>query len=188
MFHTSSRQGNAAYFYGFHPMKKGINSSNSFGTGAIRIPIRSRIFSNKSITGALYSQTNNSVRMFPDGRRIAGSSISYVATILVDISGDELSPPTNDQEPASGYEVYGRITTPTGWITSSFERSADVTEPEEPGHGISTPEGTFALEPGPYELAIAVRDIASGNVSVKRTTIKVPTFEELVTENQERKP
>jgi hypothetical protein len=41
----------------------------------------------------------------------------------------------------------------------------------------------LALEPGPYDLAIAVKDISNGKVGVTHTKFEVPRFEELTTGN-----
>jgi hypothetical protein len=40
-------------------------------------------------------------------------------------------------------------------------------------------ETTVALEPGPYHLALVVKDIDSGKTGVMYTTFEVPGYEEL---------
>jgi len=108
---------------------------------------------------------------------------STVAKILVDISDDQLNPPTKEQNSASGYEILGRIAKPFGRIVFDFERSGEMDAKNVPGQRHSVREATAALEPGPYELAIVVKDIASGKVGVTHTTFEVPRFEELATGN-----
>jgi GWxTD domain-containing protein len=106
---------------------------------------------------------------------------STVAKILVDIPDEQLSPPGKEQDSAAGYEIFGRITKPTGWVVFEFERSGEVDGKNIPGQRHSGREATAALEPGPYELALVVKDIASGKVGVTHTTFEVPKFEELAT-------
>jgi GWxTD domain-containing protein len=108
---------------------------------------------------------------------------STVAKISVDIPDDQLSPRPKEQDSVSGYEIFGRIANPSGRIVFDFERSSEVDEQNKPGRGNSSRQATIALDPGSYELAIVVKDIASGKVGVTHTTFEVPRFEELATGN-----
>jgi GWxTD domain-containing protein len=108
---------------------------------------------------------------------------STVATISVNIPRDQLNTPNKEQESTSGYAIYGRVTNPTGRIAYTFERTVKFAEPEESHHGSPNQEAMLALEPGPYDLAIAVKDISNGKVGVTHTKFEVPRFEELTTGN-----
>jgi hypothetical protein len=102
-----------------------------------------------------------------------------MARIVVEIPEAQLSPPRKDGKSTTGYEMFGRITRPTGWVISTFERSANADEHGETGQRNPNRETTVALEPGPYQLALVVKDIDSGKTGVMYTTFKVPGYGEL---------
>jgi GWxTD domain-containing protein len=98
---------------------------------------------------------------------------STIARIFVDISADELSS-SNGQ---ARFEVFGRITKPSGWVMDTFERSSSLTA--QLGQADPNLEMNIPLAPGSYRLDIVVKNSASGEAGVIYTTIDVPKYEEL---------
>ena len=117
-------------------------------------------------------------------QRIEYAKATTVATISVSIPEDQPSVPANEQKSVSGCEIYGRVTNQTGRIVDTFERSVKFVEPKESHHGSPSQEAMLTLEPGPYDLAIAVKDVPNGRVGLTHTKFEVPRFEELVTSAQ----
>jgi GWxTD domain-containing protein len=110
---------------------------------------------------------------------IRATHASTMARIVVEIPEAQLSPPRKDGKSTTGYEIFGRITRPTGWVISTFERSGNADEHEETGPRNPNRETTVALEPAPYQLALVVKDIDSGKTGVMYTTFRVPRYGEL---------
>jgi hypothetical protein len=76
-------------------------------------------------------------------------------------STDQLMLGTRDAEQVDGAEIFGRISKPSGWVVETFERTRSLNEPAQPA---PNPE-IVALQPGPYRLTIAVKDLASDMVA-----------------------
>jgi hypothetical protein len=64
-------------------------------------------------------------------------------------------------------------------VLYTFERSGNVPGREEPGQQDPAPVTAVALEPGTYQLALVVKDLTTGDVGFTRTTLEVPSFEDL---------
>jgi hypothetical protein len=90
-----------------------------------------------------------------------------------------LSAAVKDRKSTDGYEIFGRITSPsgpTGRVVSTFERRVNG---DEPGREDPNRETTVPLKPGLYYLALVVKAVDSGNTGVSYTTFEVPGFDEL---------
>jgi GWxTD domain-containing protein len=96
---------------------------------------------------------------------------STLATIIVDIPPDQLSAPPKENAPVA-YEIFGLVSRPAGTVVFTFERSGKLNEHSEAQQ--SNREHSVALEPGPYDLALAVKDSVSGRVGIVRTAFDVP--------------
>lgn len=109
-------------------------------------------------------------------RFVRATHASTMATIVVDLPEDQLSAAVKDRKSTDGYEIFGRITSPSGWVVSTFERRINGDE-----HGREDPnrETTVPLKPGLYYLALVVKAVDSGNTGVSYTTFEVPGFDEL---------
>jgi GWxTD domain-containing protein len=105
---------------------------------------------------------------------VRATHASTMARIVVDISADELS---NSDGQSPKFEIFGRISRPSGWVVNTFERSGSLTERV----GLPDPnlEVNIPLTPGSYLLDIVVKNPTSGEVGVVYTTIDVPAYEEL---------
>jgi GWxTD domain-containing protein len=117
---------------------------------------------------------------------VRATHASTMATIILDIHENQLSPPKKGEKPLAGYEIFGRITKPTGWVVSTFERWGGVGEHEEPVRHHANRQATVALEPASYQLALVVRDSDTGKTGVIYTTFAVPRYEELRKQEQYR--
>src|SRR5258708_38149671 len=110
---------------------------------------------------------------------IRATHASTMSRFVVEIPAVQLSPPRKDGKSTTGYEIFGRITRPTGWVISTFERSGNADEHEETGQRNPNRETTAALEPGPYQLALVLKDIDSGRTGAMDTPFKIPASGEL---------
>lgn len=104
---------------------------------------------------------------------------STFGRIRVDIPGDQLSRLGADGTSTIGYALFGQITGANGRVADTFERTGKWDAEGMSGYQNAIESAYVVLEPGSYQLAIVVKDLASGRVGVKRTTMDVPRFEEL---------
>jgi GWxTD domain-containing protein len=112
-------------------------------------------------------------------RFVRATHASTMATIVVDLQEDQASTAVKDRKSTDGYEIFGRITRPsgpTGRVVSTFERRING---DEPGREDLTRESTVPLKPGLYYLALVVKAVDSGNTGVSYTTFEVPGFDEM---------
>lgn len=79
----------------------------------------------------------------------------------------------------SGFEIFGRLSKPSGWVMSSFEFSGKADEALGSDEGSVRREIMLPLEPGPYQLVLIVKDIGSGLTGTEHASVMVPTFDEL---------
>lgn len=106
---------------------------------------------------------------------VRATHASTMARIVVDISADGLN--NSDGQAPKRFEIFGRISRPSGWVVSTFERSGSLAEHV----GLPDPnlEVNIPLAPGSYRLDIVAKNPTSGEVGVTYTTIDVPAYEEL---------
>jgi len=104
---------------------------------------------------------------------------STMVRIAVEIPSSQLIPEMRDAEQVGGAEIFGRVSKPSGWVVETFERAASIQELEHLEQATLNRETIVALEPGSYALAIAVRDVASGNSGLLYTTLQVPRYDDL---------
>ncbi len=104
---------------------------------------------------------------------------STMVRIAVEIPTGRLIPEMRDGKPVGGVGIFGRVSKPSGWVVETFERAASMQELEHLGQATLNRETTIALEPGRYGLAIAVKDVASGNAGLLYTTLQVPRYDDL---------
>ena len=104
---------------------------------------------------------------------------STMVHIAVEIPTEQLIPEMRDGEQVGGAGIFGRVSKPSGWVVETFERAASIQELEHSGQATLKRETIVALEPGSYVLAIAVKDIASGNAGLRFATLQVPRYDDL---------
>jgi hypothetical protein len=64
-------------------------------------------------------------------------------------------------------------------VVNTFERSGSLAEQKRADQPDPNLEVTVPLAPGPYRLAIVVKNLLSGETGVVYTPLDVPTYEEL---------
>jgi len=102
-----------------------------------------------------------------------------MARLVVIIPSDELqSAGTDGESITSEFQVFGRLTKPSGWVVSTFEFPT-TGEALRTVAAYTSREVTLPLEPGVYQLALVVKDVGSGLTGTEYTSVEVPTFEEL---------
>jgi GWxTD domain-containing protein len=107
---------------------------------------------------------------------VKATHASTMTRIFLDIPGNE--PSSRDDRDAEGFEVFGRISKLSGRVVDTFER-VSLAEWRRAGQVNLASEVTVALVPGPYRLAVVVKDLLSGKTGVIYTPLDVPTYEEL---------
>jgi GWxTD domain-containing protein len=93
--------------------------------------------------------------------------------IFVDVPRNQQSSSSNSGKPFTEFEVFGRVSKPSGWVVDTFERRIFL---EAQGSQADT-EFHLALAPGAYRLAIVVRDSANGDTGTLYTALDVPPYE-----------
>lgn len=99
-----------------------------------------------------------------------------LARIVVRAPGEQRDPSTSDALSLATFDVFGRISRPSGWIIETFEHkiSADG-QNNSAGHDNDT-QFEAALAPGTYRLAIVVKNLDTGDVGTLHETIDVPSY------------
>jgi hypothetical protein len=97
---------------------------------------------------------------------------STMARIVVDIPGDELS--SSDGRAPKAFVIFGRIIKLSPWVVDTFECTCSLAERKWAGRPHPNWEVTVPLVPGPYRLAIVVKNPLSGETGVMYTPLDVP--------------
>ncbi|MGC1616884.1 MAG: GWxTD domain-containing protein [Candidatus Acidiferrum sp.] len=100
-----------------------------------------------------------------------------LARISVDVSGEQPNSAGNNTASPAAFEIFGRISEPSGWVVRTFEGKISFDE----RNNTAQAEDRFiaALAPGTYRLAIAVKNMVTGEVGTLSTSMQVPTYDEL---------
>jgi GWxTD domain-containing protein len=103
-----------------------------------------------------------------------------LARIKIDAPTQQFRSAGGQPLPAAGYELLARISEPSEWEVDTFELIAN----EQWSDGGDLPsklssQVDAALPPGTYRLALVVKNLATGDVGVTRTSIDVPGFDAL---------
>jgi GWxTD domain-containing protein len=104
---------------------------------------------------------------------------STVARMQIDIPEGELVPAMNGQTTSRNYEVFGEVNSLSGQVVDRIERSELAEENLQHGNASRSHEIFVGLLPGHYRLTIVVKDVVSGRIGVKYSTMDVPGYEEL---------
>jgi GWxTD domain-containing protein len=102
-----------------------------------------------------------------------------LARLVVRVPNELPGPSSNELPSPATFEVFGRISRPSGWIVETFEREISFDGQSNPAQ--NPPESSFEadLAPGAYHLAIVVKNVATGDVGTLREAIEVPSYETL---------
>ncbi|MGH9727587.1 MAG: GWxTD domain-containing protein [Candidatus Acidiferrales bacterium] len=101
-----------------------------------------------------------------------------LAKIVIQVLNEQIASKNNRGESSKGFEVFCRISRPD-WVVDTFERrinrdgqcSSDATQRDC--------EFNVPITPGAYRLAIAVKNVADGEVGTLHATISVPSYDEI---------
>ena len=125
-------------------------------------------------------------RIVRDGIRIShrieflkATHVTTLARILVYPSDEHAGPPNSDRDPSAGFEVFGRLSKPSGWIVETFENKISLFERDDSVQDQPNCQFNIAISPGTYRLAIAIKNTVTGETGVLHATINVPSYEEL---------
>jgi GWxTD domain-containing protein len=97
--------------------------------------------------------------------------------ILVSLPSKQPSPPNDIAKSMTEFEVFGRVTKPSGWVVDTFEREFSLAAKNNSEHSQPDSEFQLALAPGTYRLAMVVKDLASGDTGTLYTAFDVPPYE-----------
>jgi GWxTD domain-containing protein len=99
--------------------------------------------------------------------------------ISVGLPSNQPSPLNNTAKSPMEFEVFGRVSKPSGWVVDTFERKFSLAAKNDSGRFQRDTEFQLALAPGTYHLAIVVKDLASGNTGTLFSTFDVPPFDKV---------
>jgi GWxTD domain-containing protein len=110
---------------------------------------------------------------------LKATHVTTLARILVYPPGEHTLPPNNDRDSSAGFEVFGRLSKPSGWVVETFEHKISLFERDDSRPDQPNCQFNIAISPGTYLLAIAVKNTVTGETGVLHATINVPSYEEL---------
>jgi GWxTD domain-containing protein len=99
--------------------------------------------------------------------------------IVVNLSSHKQVSAKNNASSAIEFEVFGRVSRPSGWVMDTFERKISFERKETSGQSHQDCQFEVAIAPGTYRLAIVVKNTANGETGALYTGIAVPTYEKL---------
>jgi len=102
-----------------------------------------------------------------------------LARVLVYLSSEQLSSPSNDRDSSTEFEVFGRISKPSGWVVETFERRVSLDG--QPNSAQPQPNCQFnvAIAAGTYQMAIVVKNIVTGETGTLHIGIEVPSYKQI---------
>jgi GWxTD domain-containing protein len=110
---------------------------------------------------------------------LKATHVTTLARILVYPPGGHARPPNNDRDSSAGFEVFGRLSKPSGWVVETFENKISLVERSDSVQDQPNCQFNVAIAPGTYRLAIAVKNTVTGETGVLHATINAPSYEEL---------
>lgn len=107
----------------------------------------------------------------------AATDATTFTEISVSLPSNHPSSPNTIVKSPAEFEIFGRVSKPSGWIIETFERKISLTTQNNSGHSQADNEFHLALAPGTYRLAIVVKDLASADIGTLFTAFDVPPYE-----------
>lgn len=99
-----------------------------------------------------------------------------LTTIVVDLPNDQRAA-ADDAKLSTDFEVFGRVSKPSGWVVDTFERRISLAAQDGSAEHWPGSQFRLALALGAYRLAIVVKDSANGNTGTLYTSFDVPPYE-----------
>ena len=107
------------------------------------------------------------------------TNATTLARILVYLPSEQPSSPSNDGDSSTRFEVFGRISKPSGWVVETFERKISLDGRRNSAQYQPDSQFNAAIVPGTYRLAIAVKNMVTGKTGTLNTAIHVPSYEKI---------
>jgi GWxTD domain-containing protein len=104
---------------------------------------------------------------------------STVARIAINLASDHGSAGNESEMPPAELEILLRIIKPSGRIVECFEGRISPGKQHDAERSDPDQEVEAVLESGSYRLEIAVKNGVTGEIGVLRTTLNVPTYDDL---------
>lgn len=105
-----------------------------------------------------------------------------LADISVDVPSSQPSLSNNTAHSRKQFELFGRVSKPSGWVVETFERKISLAAQNNSADARLDTHFHLALAPGMYRLAIVVKDSASGDTGTLYTALDVPDYERVDTQ------
>ena len=113
----------------------------------------------------------------------AATQATTLARIDIEIPCETHTPEAQNV-PSPAYQLFIRISKPSGWVVQTSELSVGGDAKDKFDTRLSVSAHLDApLTPGKYQLAIVAKNAATGEVGVIRTQLNVPTYEALEANN-----
>ena len=113
----------------------------------------------------------------------AATQATTLARIDIEIPCETHTPEAQNV-PSPAYQLFVRISKPSGWVVQTSELSVAGERRMGSMPQLSVSAHLDApLTPGKYQLAIVAKNAATGEVGVIRTQLNVPTYDSLETKN-----
>jgi len=110
---------------------------------------------------------------------IKATNATTLARILVHLPSEQSLTQNNERDSSAGFEVFGRVSKPSGWVVETFENKATLIDQSNSGPYQPNFQFNVALAPGSYRLAIVVKNTVTEEVGALDVTIDVPSYEKL---------
>lgn len=107
------------------------------------------------------------------------TNATTLARILVYLPSEQLGSPSNDRDSSRDFEVFGRITKPSGSVVETFERRVSLDVQRNPAQHQPDCQFDVAIAPGTYQMSIVAKNMVTGGTGVLHATIDVPSYGEL---------
>jgi GWxTD domain-containing protein len=86
--------------------------------------------------------------------------------------------------PSPGYQLFIRVSKPSGWVVDTSELTADIAVHDGSDSRLTLDAHLdVPLAPGTYQLAVVAKNAATGEIGVVREQIDVPSYGALETKN-----
>jgi GWxTD domain-containing protein len=107
---------------------------------------------------------------------------TVLVPVTIQVPNSQLSFQSKDGVHSAVINIFGRVSTLTGRIVQTFERSVNTDAPDslfqQYVKRFSIYQEGLPLRPGLYRLDLVIKDVQSGNVGVVNTRLAVPRFED----------
>lgn len=110
------------------------------------------------------------------------TSDTVLVPVTIQVPNSQLSFQSKDGVHSAVINIFGRVSTLTGRIVQTFERSVNTDAPDslfqQYVKRFSIYQEGLPLRPGLYRLDLVIKDVQSGNVGVVNARLAVPRFQD----------